>query len=63
MEYNLLSPEKIASALADRRLYKVSQETGISYGTLRKLQLNDGNPTLSVLQKISSYLTEGCKNV
>lgn len=57
----MLSIEQIKAALADRRLYKVAEATGLSYPTLRGILTNpDANPTHSVMAAISDYLERGC---
>jgi len=57
----MLNMKQIQAALADRRLYKISEATGVSYPTLRGILTNpDANPTLAVMTAISDYLERGC---
>jgi DNA-binding Xre family transcriptional regulator len=52
----MLSLEEIKNKLQDRKLYAVSEATGLSYPTLKKL--HDGetsNFTLDTIQKVSDY--------
>lgn len=51
------SLEQIKAALKDRRLYVVSEATGINYNTLRKIRDEDSpNPTYKIMKSISDYL-------
>lgn len=57
MKGQLLSLEQIKEGLADRRLYKVSEVTGLSYPTLKKLANGDDcNYTMHTIRVVSSYI-------
>lgn len=59
MSVQLLSLEKIKEGLADRRLYKVSKLTGLSYPTLKKLSDGvDANYTMSTIKAVSKYISD-----
>lgn len=54
---DILSLEQIEHGLKDKRLYRVSDETHISYPTLQKLaQGVKGNYTLHTLAAVSQYI-------
>ena len=54
---NILSLEQIKIGLKDKRLYKVADETNISYPTLAKLAKGiEGNYTLHTLYAVSEYI-------
>lgn len=47
----------ISEALQDRRLYKVAEETGLSYPTIKSLaDAKMDNYTLNTLIKVSEYI-------
>lgn len=55
--YTLLTLEEIKEALADKRLYKVAEATGLSYPTIKKMA--DGeqvNYTLATIHAVSAYI-------
>ena len=50
---------EIQVSLADRRLLKIKEATGVSYTTLKKLaDGEDNNFTLGTLKKVSDYLQQ-----
>ena len=52
---NLL--ERIRLALADRKLNKVAEQTGLHENTVRAIASGDNtNPTLETVQKLAKYL-------
>lgn len=58
MSTNILSLSEIKANLADKRLYKVAELTGLSYPTLKKLANGDGSTcNMSTIQTVSDYLT------
>lgn len=47
----------ISEKLKKLRPYKVSEDTGISYGTLRAIMRGEANPTIEILEKLRAYLS------
>ena len=55
--YTLLTLEEIKEALADKRLYKVAEATGLSYPTLKKMADGEqANYTLATIYAVSAYI-------
>lgn len=53
----LLTLEQIKINLADKRLYKVAEITGLSYPTLKKMaDGEDANYTMATVQAVSQYI-------
>lgn len=53
----LLTLEQIKNNLADKRLYKVAEITGLSYPTLKKMaDGEDANYTMATVQAVSQYI-------
>lgn len=53
----LLTLEQIKINLADKRLYKVAEITGLSYPTLKKMaDGKDANYTMATVQAVSQYI-------
>jgi transcriptional regulator with XRE-family HTH domain len=53
--------QTIIERLKDRRLYKVSEKTGLSYQGLRNLVTGrTSNPSIKTIEKLREYLNE-CK--
>ena len=53
-----MSLDDIKKGLADKRLYKVSEITGLSYPTLKKMaDGKNSNYTMSTIGKVSEYLS------
>ena len=46
----------ISEKLKKLRLYKVADDTGISYGTLNAIQKGGANPTVETIEKLRAYL-------
>ncbi len=60
MKGQLLNLEQIKEGLADKRLYKVAEITGLSYPTLKKLaDGQNSNYTMSTIKSVSDYI---CNN-
>lgn len=60
---DVLPLEKIKEGLKDKRLYKVSQATGLSYPTLKKLANGDeANYTVETLKAVSKYIKDSQEN-
>lgn len=60
MSEKLLSLSEIKTGLADKRLYKVAEITGLSYPTLKKLADGENsNYTMSTIKSVSDYI---CNN-
>ena len=58
-ENEILSLKKIKEGLANKKLYKVSEETGISFPTLKKLADGKGESyTYTTLKSVSKYILE-----
>lgn len=58
--------EEIKDKLADRNLAKVSEETGVSYGTVYKIAKGkNDNPSYKTVIALSNYLgiSEGANEV
>ena len=54
----MLTLEQIRTALADRKLKAVAQETGLHYHTVRRMVAEETpNPTWDTLTRLSNYLT------
>ena len=59
MLQEIMTLEEIKKKLSDKRLYVVSEKTGISYPVLRKLADGvESNYTIETLKKISEYLSK-----
>lgn len=59
MNVDILSFSEIKANLADKRLYKVSEATGLSYPTLKKLANGDNcNYTMSTMRAVSEYINK-----
>lgn len=57
MNSALMNLDDIKKGLADKRLYKVSEITGLSYPTLKKMaDGKNSNYTMSTIAKVSEYL-------
>ncbi len=53
----MLSLEKIAEGLADRRLDVVAKATGVSRSTISRIRRGENvNPTIKVIKALSDYL-------
>lgn len=53
----MLTLEQIKNNLADKRLYKVAEITGLSYPTLKKMaDGEDANYTMATVQAVSQYI-------
>ena len=46
----------VSEKLKKLRPYKVSEETGISYGTIYNITQGKANPTIETLEKLRAYL-------
>jgi DNA-binding Xre family transcriptional regulator len=46
----------MSEKLKKMRLYKVAEDTGISYGTLKAIEKGKANPTLATLETLRVYL-------
>lgn len=58
MATEIMSLDDIKKGLEDRRLLKVSEITGLSYPTLKKLANgDDANYTLATIIAVSEYLS------
>jgi transcriptional regulator with XRE-family HTH domain len=56
----MLSLEKIAEGLADRRLDVVAKATGVSRSTISRIRRGENvNPTIKVIKALSDYLAGG----
>lgn len=54
-----MTPEQVSKALADRRLQRVSEATGIHYNTLKKIRDGESKkPTHDVMSKLIAYLEQ-----
>lgn len=63
MSTNILSLSEIKANLADKRLYKVAELTGLSYPTLKKLANGDDcNYTMSTMKAVSAYISKESKH-
>lgn len=59
MEEEIMSIKEIQDGLEDKRLYRVSRKTGVSYPTLMKLSKGlDLNYTTDILKAVSAYLSK-----
>lgn len=47
--------EQLAVLLADRRISKVAEATGLSYNTVKKVADGQRDVTLATLEKLSRY--------
>jgi len=48
--------EDVSQKLSKMRLYKVAEECGISYGTLKSIEKGTANPTVESIEKLRAYL-------
>lgn len=56
----MLSLEKIAEGLSDRRLDVVAKATGVSRSTISRIRRGENvNPTIKVIKALSDYLAGG----
>ncbi len=52
----LMTPSRIYELLQDRNLQRISEATGVAYGTVQALaRSSDMNPTASTLAKLTQY--------
>ncbi len=58
MEIKLLSADQVRKKLLDRRLSYVADKCGLTYMSLSRIRKNNGNPSLSTLEKLSEYFDE-----
>ena len=58
MEIKLLSVDQVRKKLLDRRLSYVADKCGLTYMSLSRIRKNNGNPSLSTLEKLSEYFDE-----
>lgn len=60
----LLTLDQIKNNLADKRLYKVAEITGLSYPTLKKMaDGEDANYTMATVQVVSQYIYDSQNQV
>lgn len=53
----MLSLDEIREELSDRNLTIVAANCGVGYNTLRRILAGDGDPRISVIEKVSHYIT------
>tara|TARA_B110000858_G_scaffold97116_1_gene111754 strand:- start:985 stop:1224 length:240 start_codon:yes stop_codon:yes gene_type:complete len=58
MKARLLTCDEVRSKLIDRRLSYVAKACGLTYMSLSRIRKNNGNPSLSTLEKLSEYFDE-----
>ena len=58
MTLKLLTPQEVRDKLIDRRLSYVAKACGLTYMSLSRIRKNNGNPSLSTLEKLSEYFDE-----
>jgi len=55
MNVKLLTTEQVRNKLIDRRLSYVAEKCDLTYMSLSRIRKNEGNPSLSTLEKLSEY--------